>query len=51
MEDMDKSEKMNLILGLRELGFTEKDINDFTLYLESGDKNYLDKVTKVSPKE
>ncbi len=45
---MDKNEKMNLILGLRELGFSEKDINDFTLYLESGDKTFLKDVTKVS---
>ena len=38
MNTMNMSEAARLILGLREAGWDEKDINDFILYIETGDE-------------
>ena len=40
---MNMSEAARLILGLREAGQDEKDINDFILYIETGDEKYRPK--------
>lgn len=40
---MNMQEITRLIKGLREAGWTEKEINDFLLYIESGDDNYKPK--------
>lgn len=37
---MNIQEASRIILGLRSAGWTEKDINDFILYVESGDERY-----------
>lgn len=34
-------EAARLILGLRAAGWTEKAINDFLLYIESGNESYM----------
>ncbi|MBR1478364.1 MAG: hypothetical protein IJ608_10430 [Lachnospiraceae bacterium] len=40
---MNMQEVSRLILGLRELGLSGDEINDFLLYIESGDENYKPK--------
>lgn len=40
---MNMIEISRLILGLRAAGWTEKEINDFILYIESGDEQYKPK--------
>ncbi len=37
---MTMSEVARLILGLRAAGWNEKDINDFILFIETGDDRY-----------
>ena len=37
---MNMQEVARLILGLREAGWTEKKINDFLLWVETGDEQY-----------
>lgn len=34
------SETARIILGLRSAGWTEKEINDFILYIETGEEHY-----------
>lgn len=46
MKAMNMSEAARLILGLRAAGWTEKDINDFILYIETGEEQYMPKETK-----
>ncbi len=38
---MNMQETARFILGLRAAGWTEKEINDFMLYIESGEEKYL----------
>lgn len=40
---MQMSEAARLILGLRAKGWSEKDINDFILWVETGDEQYKPK--------
>ena len=40
---MNMQENARLILGLRAAGWDEKRINDFMLYIESGDEQYKQK--------
>lgn len=40
---MNMQENARLILGLRAAGWDEKKINDFILYIESGDERYKPK--------
>lgn len=40
---MNMQENARLILGLRAAGWDEKRINDFLLYIESGDEQYKPK--------
>ena len=40
---MTMQEMSRLILGLRDLGLSGDDVNDFLLYVESGDENYKPK--------
>lgn len=37
------TETSRLILGLRSAGWSEKEINDFILYIELGDEQYKPK--------
>ena len=37
---MNMTEVARLLLGLRAAGWTEKQINDFVLYIESGEEQY-----------
>lgn len=41
--DMNMTEVARLLLGLRAAGWTEKEINDFVLYIESGEEQYKPK--------
>ena len=41
--EMNMQENARLILGLRAAGWDEKRINDFMLYIESGDEQYKPK--------
>ena len=38
--NVNMSETARLILGLRNAGWNEKDINDFILYIETGEDQY-----------
>lgn len=38
--NVNMSETARLILGLRNAGWDEKDINDFILYIETGEEQY-----------
>ena len=40
---MDMQETSRFIMGLRAAGWDEKRINDFILYIESGDEQYKPK--------
>lgn len=40
---MNMQEAARLILGLRAAGWSEKEINDFMLFIESGDEKYKPK--------
>lgn len=40
---MNLTENARLLLGLRAAGWSEKEINDFVLYIESGDEQYKPK--------
>lgn len=40
---MNMTEVARLLLGLRAAGWTEKEINDFMLYIESGEEQYKPK--------
>ena len=40
---MNLQEASRLILGLRSAGWSEKEINDFILFIESGDGKYRPK--------
>lgn len=43
MVNMNMQEASRVILGLRAAGWNEKDINDFILYIETGDERYKPK--------
>jgi len=40
MEEMNMQENARLVLGLRAAGWSEKKINDFLLYIETGEEQY-----------
>ena len=40
---MNMTEVARLLLGLRAAGWTDKEINDFVLYIETGDDQYKPK--------
>lgn len=40
MEEMNMQENARLVLGLRSAGWSEKKINDFLLYIETGEEQY-----------
>ena len=44
-------ENARFILGLRSAGWTEKQINDFMLFIESGDEKYKPKVEEEKDKK
>ncbi len=47
---MNMQEASRLILGLRAAGWNEKDINDFILYIETGDEQYKPQLIKGNQK-
>lgn len=48
---MNMQETARLILGLRAAGWTEKAINDFMLFIESGEEQYKPKQTDNNNKD
>ena len=48
---MNMQEVARLLLGLRAAGWTEKKINDFMLYIESGDEHYMPTPDSDKPEE
>ena len=48
METMNMQENSRFIKGLRAAGWTEKEINDFMLYIESGEEEYMPKPKEKS---
>lgn len=46
MEEMNTKEAARIILGLRAAGWDEKDINDFILFVETGEEQYKPKAKK-----
>lgn len=40
MNNMNMQEASRVILGLRAAGWSEKDINDFILFVETGEEQY-----------
>lgn len=40
MDKMNMTENARLVLGLRAAGWSEKKINDFILYIETGEEQY-----------
>ena len=48
---MNMQETARFILGLRSAGWTEEQINDFILYIESGDEKYKPQETDKNDKE
>lgn len=51
MDDMNNKENARLILALREKGWTDTEINDLVLYMETGEEKWFDKVTKKTEKD
>ena len=46
MDDMNNKENARLILALRARGWTDTEINDLVLYLETGEQKWFEKVTQ-----
>ncbi len=40
MDNMNMQEHARMILGLRSAGWSDEDINDFMLYIETGEDQY-----------
>ncbi len=49
--EVNNKENARLILALRERGWTDTEINDLVLYLETGEEKWFDKVTKKEDEE
>ena len=43
MEEMTSKDTTRIIIGLREKGWTDTEINNFLLWIDSGDRKYLEK--------
>lgn len=48
---MNMTENARLIKGLRRMGWTDTEINDFTLYLEDGDETFFENRETEQKKE
>lgn len=48
---MNMQEAARLILGLRAAGWSEKAINDFMLYIDSGEDKYMPKPDNLNENE
>ena len=46
---MNMTEVARVLLGLRAAGWSEKEINDFVLYIESGEEQYHDQFSLRNP--
>lgn len=51
MEQMNMQENARLVLGLRAAGWDEKKINDFLLYIETGEEQYKPKPDAKNEKQ
>lgn len=47
MNEMNMSENSRVILALRAIGWTDTQINDLVLYVETGDQQFLDELKKL----
>lgn len=43
---MNQNEHANIIIGLRLLGWSDTKINDFMLFVETGDKSHIEDAKK-----
>ena len=50
MEEMSNRENARLILALRARGWTDTEINDLVLYMETGEEQWFNKVTNKEEK-
>ena len=50
MDDMNNRENSRLILALRARGWTDTEINDLVLYMETGEEQWFNKVTNKEEK-
>ncbi len=41
MDSLNMQERARMILGLRAAGWSDKDVNDFILYIETGEEQYM----------
>lgn len=48
---MNLTEVAKLLLGLRAAGWSDKEINDFVLYIETGEEQYKPNPKKVTEAE
>lgn len=44
MEEMNNKENSRIIIALRERGWTDTEINDLVLYMETGEEKWKDRV-------
>lgn len=51
MEEMNNKENARLILALRAREWTDTEINDLVLYLETGEAKWFERVTKKKEAE
>lgn len=45
MVEMNNKENARLIMALRERGWTDTEINDLVLYMETGEEKWFERVT------
>ena len=48
---MNMTEVARLLLGLRAAGWTDTEINDFVLYIETGEEQYMPKAKSAQEKQ
>ena len=46
MDEMNNKENSRMIMALRERGWTDTEINDLVLYMDTGEQQWFDRVTK-----
>lgn len=53
MDDLNNKENSRIIIALRERGWTDTEINDLVLYMETGEEKWKERVVNgaTAPKE
>ena len=51
MDEMNNRENARLILALRARGWSDTEINDLVLYMETGEEKWFESVVKAGAKE